>query len=537
MSQGTWCFSGRLAGGKLELELTLTRDSSTVNPKCRSYAKLIAGSIHDDCLLLHEPLVLEQFPSPYTAKFATRSPLPADSAAVHVVASVILDRLIGLDITKKVTVPRTAKLQNGLPAASVQQSHAACTLTLQQQLPQGQQPHYQQQQQQQLPLTQKPHFHQEQRQQQQQGFASSARHGSGQQHNVDLLQQGAVCPSGQLQQLSHASATHLPKAAAPEVADGHEHISTPTSLPAAEWAEARHNHQQPSQGVGMRTVGQGTTAAEGRAGAPASAASGQGHGTLRQARLDPHLCGQTGSGLGSGTILGSQGAAGAGAGTLGDSDGAASKQAGTLRDTQGGTASGAGSPWGSQGPAATGADIQEAAGNETGTLGGPRGVPGYRSASCAASLSDAPWQYAEGGNGATATTTADAAKKNGKSSRRKLIHTISLPHAPSSSGPDASHANASMHSQGSDMPAARQAYGGTQQVQDLALTVAGSRVDHSSRALHYCNGWEVHMGSAIPFTTTAVPVATMMTTPGCFHAAMLFVQSDLLEIGAWLVKL
>ena len=295
----------------------------------------------------------------------------------------------------------------------------------------------------------------------------------------------------------------MPKTATPEVADGHKHVSTPTSLPAAGWAERCHNHQQPSEGVMRWTSGQDKTAAECEAGG----ASGQGHGTLKQGRLDPHLIGHTGSGSGPGTFGGSQGAAGAGAGTLGDSHGAASKQAGTLGLTQGGAASRAGTPWRSQGPAAIGADTQEAAADETGTPGGSWGVPGSRVASCTAGLSHAAWQCAEGGKGASATTTADTAK-TGKAARRKLVHTISLPHAPSSSGQGASQANASMHSQGSDRPATSQAYGGTQQVPDLALTVAGSRVDHSSRSLHdvkcLIDGLEMYMSSAIPFTTTAI---------------------------------
>ncbi len=103
--------AGRIAGGKLELEMTLTRDSTPSGSQSRTFAKLIAGSLHDDCLLLHESLVLEHFPSPYTVKFVTRNPVPADVQAVRVVASVILDKLIGLDVTKVVTIPKTANLQ------------------------------------------------------------------------------------------------------------------------------------------------------------------------------------------------------------------------------------------------------------------------------------------------------------------------------------------------------------------------------------------------------------------------------------------
>lgn len=103
--------AGRVAGGRLELEITLTRESTPSGSQSRTFAKLIAGSLHDDCLLLHESLVLEHFPSPYTVKFVTRNPVPADVQAVRVVASVILDKLIGLDVTKVVIIPKTANLQ------------------------------------------------------------------------------------------------------------------------------------------------------------------------------------------------------------------------------------------------------------------------------------------------------------------------------------------------------------------------------------------------------------------------------------------
>lgn len=88
----------------------MARQGPSSSPANRSYAKLIAGSMHDDSLLLQESLVLESFPSPYSVKFTTKEPLPADASALHVVASVILDKLLGLDVTKKVTVPRTATL-------------------------------------------------------------------------------------------------------------------------------------------------------------------------------------------------------------------------------------------------------------------------------------------------------------------------------------------------------------------------------------------------------------------------------------------
>ncbi len=106
------CAAGRITGGNLELEITLTRESTPSGSQSRTFAKLMAGSLHDDCLLLHESLVLEHFPSPYTVKFVTKNPVPADVQAVRVVASVILDKLIGLDVTKMSTIPKTANLQS-----------------------------------------------------------------------------------------------------------------------------------------------------------------------------------------------------------------------------------------------------------------------------------------------------------------------------------------------------------------------------------------------------------------------------------------
>ena len=104
--------AGRINGGNLELEITLTRESTPSGSQSRTFAKLMAGCLHDDCLLLHESLVLEHFPSPYTVKFVTKNPVPADVPAVQVVASVILDRLIGLNVTRVTTIPKTANLQS-----------------------------------------------------------------------------------------------------------------------------------------------------------------------------------------------------------------------------------------------------------------------------------------------------------------------------------------------------------------------------------------------------------------------------------------
>lgn len=78
--------------------------------------------MHDNSLLLHESLVLERFPSPYSVRCTTKEPLQPDAPALHVIASVILTNLMGLDVTKKVTIPRTAQLGN---AAVPQGQHGA----------------------------------------------------------------------------------------------------------------------------------------------------------------------------------------------------------------------------------------------------------------------------------------------------------------------------------------------------------------------------------------------------------------------------
>ena len=132
--------TGHVKGGRLELEVTVARQNLSGRPASplstsRTYAKLIAGSMHDNSLLLHESLVLETFPSPYTVTCITKDALPANCRAHDVVASVILDKLLGFDITKTMVVPKTAML--GQPGSEAQQ-------------------HAQSQQQQQPPLQQSP---------------------------------------------------------------------------------------------------------------------------------------------------------------------------------------------------------------------------------------------------------------------------------------------------------------------------------------------------------------------------------------------
>ena len=211
LSGGSYAVAGRLAGGRLEFEVTLTRDSSPASANCRSYAKLIAGSLHDDCLLLHEPVVLEHFPSPYTVKLATRSSAPPDAPALNIVASVILDQLIGLDVTKKVTVPRTAKLQQG--SAIVQQPDSGQRVT-------------------------EPWQQQQQQQEEGRSILATQQSKEQPQSRGDLLHQGTALPDNSMQ-AQPVSAAHPPQPAPTSFAYRPQGAS---AMPSA----AGHSEQQPN---------------------------------------------------------------------------------------------------------------------------------------------------------------------------------------------------------------------------------------------------------------------------------------------------
>lgn len=58
--------AGWHSSGKLSLEVTLTRQDGTAQQGNTTRAHMMLGTTHDDALLLHEGLVLERFPSPYT---------------------------------------------------------------------------------------------------------------------------------------------------------------------------------------------------------------------------------------------------------------------------------------------------------------------------------------------------------------------------------------------------------------------------------------------------------------------------------------
>ena len=58
--------AGWHSNGRLSVEATLSRTEETVQPGNCTQAHLVLGTTHNDELLMHEGLALEQFPSPYT---------------------------------------------------------------------------------------------------------------------------------------------------------------------------------------------------------------------------------------------------------------------------------------------------------------------------------------------------------------------------------------------------------------------------------------------------------------------------------------
>lgn len=99
-------FVGNLVSGLMDLELVLTRaEAGAPHPSVtRSSAVLLAGTTHDDELLVHEGIILEQFQSPYSIRFTSRS-APGEGEDLTVVATIIHSILIGLDTVAKITVP------------------------------------------------------------------------------------------------------------------------------------------------------------------------------------------------------------------------------------------------------------------------------------------------------------------------------------------------------------------------------------------------------------------------------------------------
>ena len=125
-----WCHAGR-RGGTIEAALTLTRQEGTGAASARSYARLLAGTLHDDQLLVNESLVLEHFSSPYTVKMEVNV-AGSCSSAHRLVASVVHDWLVGKDVTSSLVLPSVGSQRVGpgcpsaahLPGRPVEQQQA-----------------------------------------------------------------------------------------------------------------------------------------------------------------------------------------------------------------------------------------------------------------------------------------------------------------------------------------------------------------------------------------------------------------------------
>ena len=104
-----WCADQQQTGELTSLTITLTRieEEQSCQPRY-SPCRLVAGTVHDDALIVSEGLVLERFPSPLIISFRTVTACTADRLIV--VATVIHERLIGLDLTQRLCIP-TAQLE------------------------------------------------------------------------------------------------------------------------------------------------------------------------------------------------------------------------------------------------------------------------------------------------------------------------------------------------------------------------------------------------------------------------------------------
>ncbi|KAL4457640.1 hypothetical protein ABPG75_012505 [Micractinium tetrahymenae] len=97
-----------LPGGLVELEVTVERTSEG---QASSPARLLVGSLHDDALLLCRSLALEQFPSPLVLRCRTRTPVKGRAQPIELVASVVHERLVGMDTAIRTVVPPGVELQ------------------------------------------------------------------------------------------------------------------------------------------------------------------------------------------------------------------------------------------------------------------------------------------------------------------------------------------------------------------------------------------------------------------------------------------
>ena len=111
--------------GEKENENALPRRRSKTSSSSSSfYAKLVVGTPENDSLLLCETVSLGTFRSPYSVRLAAPAgggsrALPADAARPPaVVAAVLHDRVVGLDVVASPSTPASARAANK-PAAAV----------------------------------------------------------------------------------------------------------------------------------------------------------------------------------------------------------------------------------------------------------------------------------------------------------------------------------------------------------------------------------------------------------------------------------
>jgi ATP-dependent DNA helicase HFM1/MER3 len=138
---------GWAPGGRLDIVVTLTRldgDGAGAGAAAggagsteRCPARLFVGSLHDNALLACQPLCLRAFASPLTLRLRTRAGAPGAEAAarrpgappppLRLVASVVLERVVGADLAVRTIVPRSATLGGAAPppaAAAVEPAEA-----------------------------------------------------------------------------------------------------------------------------------------------------------------------------------------------------------------------------------------------------------------------------------------------------------------------------------------------------------------------------------------------------------------------------
>ncbi|GMH32639.1 hypothetical protein BSKO_00473 [Bryopsis sp. KO-2023] len=101
--------SERLGQKYVRFEVSLARLTDGGVPGATNHAWLIAGTTHDDKLLLNERIFIEKFPSPYKVKAVAELP-SENNTPLNIVASLIHEDVVGVDVTKKLVLPPKAAL-------------------------------------------------------------------------------------------------------------------------------------------------------------------------------------------------------------------------------------------------------------------------------------------------------------------------------------------------------------------------------------------------------------------------------------------